>query len=190
MKIAIVNDMLTAVEALRRALLIVPGFELAWIAGNGEEAVQKCLADTPDLILMDLYMPVMDGVEATRRIMAEKPCPILVVTASMEGNSGKVFSALGAGALDAVRTPILGPGWSYRRCVLASVQGRSNRSDPRRWTRTRPGTGVKRWNKGQFHCRRQTFSNRRFRGRAGRAFRDSWRPPPRFGSGRGHRPAH
>jgi chemotaxis response regulator CheB len=57
---------------------------------------------------MDLIMPVMDGVEATRRIMTATPCAILVVTATIEGNSSKVFEALGAGALDAVQTPQLG----------------------------------------------------------------------------------
>jgi two-component system response regulator WspF len=59
---------------------------------------------------MDLIMPVMDGIEATRRIMAETPCPILIVTATVEGNAGRVFEALGAGALDAVNTPVLGIG--------------------------------------------------------------------------------
>jgi two-component system response regulator WspF len=58
---------------------------------------------------MDMIMPVMDGVEATRRIMRATPCPILVVTATVEGNAGKVFEALGAGALDAVATPGIGP---------------------------------------------------------------------------------
>ena len=52
-------------------------------------------------------MPVMDGVEATRRIMADTPCAILIVTATLEGNMSKVFEALGAGALDVVRTPAL-----------------------------------------------------------------------------------
>ena len=66
-----------------------------------------CAADRPDLILMDLIMPVMDGVEATRRIMAATPCAILVVTADVDGNSSKVFEAMGAGALDAVNTPVL-----------------------------------------------------------------------------------
>src|SRR5580658_2220754 len=102
--------MRTAVEALRRVLLSVSNFQLAWVADDGEEAIKKCLEDTPDLILMDLYMPVMEGVEATRRIMAQKPCPILIVTASVEGHASKVFNALGAGALDAVKTPIWGTG--------------------------------------------------------------------------------
>jgi two-component system response regulator WspF len=56
---------------------------------------------------MDLIMPVMDGVEATRRIMANSPCAIVVVTANVDTNSSKVFEALGAGALDAVNTPVL-----------------------------------------------------------------------------------
>jgi chemotaxis response regulator CheB len=67
-----------------------------------------CVKDRPDLILMDLIMPIMDGVEATRRIMADTPCAILLVTAVMDGHSAKVFEALGAGALDVTGTPVSG----------------------------------------------------------------------------------
>ena len=65
-------------------------------------------ADVPDLILMDLVMPGTDGVEATRRIMGESPCAILVVTATITGHLTKVYQAMGYGALDAVDTPTLG----------------------------------------------------------------------------------
>jgi two-component system response regulator WspF len=54
-------------------------------------------------------MPVVDGVEATRRIMAQAPCAIVVVTSSVSGHLGKVYEAMGLGALDAVDTPELGP---------------------------------------------------------------------------------
>ena len=54
-------------------------------------------------------MPGIDGVEATRRIMGESPCAILVVTATVSGHLGKVYQAMGYGALDAVDTPTLGP---------------------------------------------------------------------------------
>ncbi len=107
MRIAIVNDVLTAVEAMRRALSQARGHELAWVARDGAEAVRRCAVDTPDLVLMDLIMPEMDGVEATRQIMARNPCAIVVVTADVNRNSSKVFEALGAGALDAVDTPVL-----------------------------------------------------------------------------------
>ncbi len=108
MRIAIVNDMPLAVEALRRVLGSVPGYKVAWIAADGEAAVQKCVADAPDLILMDLMMPRMDGAEATRIIMKRSPCAILVVTATVSGHAEKVFEAMGFGALDAVNTPVLG----------------------------------------------------------------------------------
>ncbi|MGB7623036.1 MAG: chemotaxis response regulator protein-glutamate methylesterase [Terriglobia bacterium] len=110
MRIAIVNDTPMAVEVLRRFLEGLPDHELAWVAHDGKGAVEQCAKDVPDLILMDLIMPVMDGVEATRQIMAQSPCAILVVTASVNKNSAKVFEAMGAGALDAVRTPIMGSG--------------------------------------------------------------------------------
>jgi two-component system response regulator WspF len=105
-RIAIVNDMAMAVEALRRVIVGEPAYRLAWIARNGAEAVEQCKLDTPDLILMDLMMPVMDGAEATRLIMSVSPCPILIVTSAIEANSTKVFEALGSGALDAVQTPL------------------------------------------------------------------------------------
>ncbi len=108
MKIAIVNNMVIAVEALRRILLTVPEHKVAWIAQDGAEAVAKCAKDTPDLILMDLNMPVMDGVEATRLIMQQSPCAIVIVTANVGQNAAKVFEAMGYGALDAVNTPLLG----------------------------------------------------------------------------------
>ena len=112
MKIAIVNDMPMAVEALRRALAFEPAHEVIWVAGNGAEAVGKCAEATPDLILMDLIMPVMDGVEATRRIMAETPCAIVIVivTVDRKQNVHRVFEAMGHGALDVVDTPALGAG--------------------------------------------------------------------------------
>lgn len=108
MRIAIVNDMQMAVEVLRRVLATVPDHEIAWIAFDGAQAVTKAAADTPDLILMDLLMPAMDGVEATRRIMTHSPCAIVMVTVSVDNQVPKVFEGMGYGALDAVDMPILG----------------------------------------------------------------------------------
>ena len=106
MRIGIANDAPMAAEALRR-VLASGGHQVAWVARTGLDAVRLCADLRPDLVLMDLNMPLLDGVEATRRIMANGPCPILVVTAQPQDNVGQVFRALGAGALDVVATPVL-----------------------------------------------------------------------------------
>lgn len=123
MRIAIVNDSLLAVEALRRVITHEGRHEIAWTAQDGEEAVSRCQHDRPDLILMDLFMPRLDGVEATRQIMATKPCAIIVATANVGDHTGKVFAAMGAGALDAVSVPVLGDAgnWDGAREVLAKI---------------------------------------------------------------------
>jgi two-component system, chemotaxis family, response regulator WspF len=109
MRIGIVNDIGLAREALRRVVQSFSEHDVAWTANDGAEAIALARADRPDLILMDLMMPGTDGVEATRRIMGESPCAILVVTATISGHLSKVYQAMGYGALDAIDTPTLGP---------------------------------------------------------------------------------
>ncbi len=109
MRIGIVNDLRAACEALRRVVTSLPDHEVIWTANDGVEAIAMAKRDRPDLILMDLLMPHMDGAQATRQIMATAPCAILVVTATVSGNISLVYDAMGYGALDAVDTPMLGP---------------------------------------------------------------------------------
>ncbi len=122
MRVAIVNDSPMALEGVRR-VISMSQHQVAWLARDGAEAVWRAQSDTPDLILMDLIMPVMDGVEATRKIMQQSPCAILVVTATVSGNASKVFQAMGFGALDAVNTPVLGLDGQAQGCdeLLAKI---------------------------------------------------------------------
>jgi chemotaxis response regulator CheB len=107
MKVAIVNDSKMAVEVLRRIVTSLPDFTLAWVAFSGEESLELYAKARPDIVLMDLIMPGIDGAETTRRMMSTAPCVILVVTATTAGNRDQVFEAMGHGALDAVNTPVM-----------------------------------------------------------------------------------
>ncbi|KGS37939.1 cheB methylesterase family protein [Burkholderia pseudomallei ABCPW 107] len=112
MNIGIVNDLPLAVEALRRTIALRPEHRVLWVATDGAQALDFCVAQPPDLVLMDLVMPRIDGVSATRSIMERSPCAILIVTANVGANASYVYEAMGAGALDAVDTPTLEQGGS------------------------------------------------------------------------------
>lgn len=105
MKIGIVNDLDIVVYVLSSVIEKKTEHQVIWSASNGIEAVEKCRKEKPDLILMDLLMPVMNGIRATEIIMRECPCAILIVTSSVTGNLHEVFEAMGVGALDVVQTP-------------------------------------------------------------------------------------
>jgi two-component system response regulator WspF len=145
MRIAIANHTRAAAEALRRVVTAVPGHQLAWIARDGLEAVRLCTEDPPDLVLMDLDLPGLDGIEATRQIMQGAPCAVLVVTAKPQDHVGQVFRALGAGALDVTTTPVL-PGHAGGAELLDKIRmigkliGKATRVAPAPGT----ATGVRR----------------------------------------------
>ena len=75
----------------------------ARVAGDGASAVQAALQLKPDLVIMDIMLPVMDGLEATKRIVAERPVPVLTLTAR-DDETDKVIG-LGAGADDYMTKP-------------------------------------------------------------------------------------
>ena len=73
----------------------------ARVASDGASAVQAASTLRPDLVIMDIMLPVMDGLEATKRIVAERPVPVLILTAR-DDEADKVIG-LGAGAAEVMR---------------------------------------------------------------------------------------
>jgi two-component system response regulator WspF len=107
MKIAIVNDNIIAINTLRRIIQSIPHYQIIWTAKSSDEAINKSQENIPDLILMDLMMPLMGGVAATQQIMKYSPCAILIVTTNMKANISQIYAAMGYGALDAMDTPTI-----------------------------------------------------------------------------------
>jgi NarL family two-component system response regulator LiaR len=97
-KILIVDDHPMMREALQTALADEPDLEVIGEASNGLEALELVQKLTPDLILMDLLMPQMNGLEAVTRILKEQPQVKIMVVSSLE-DEGKILDAVQAGAL-------------------------------------------------------------------------------------------
>ncbi len=92
---------------MRQALIQIvkgAGHTVVAEAENGEQCIKKYLAYKPDIVLMDITMPDMDGLEATKRIVeADGSAKIIMVSAM--GQQDKVFSAIAAGAKDFIVKP-------------------------------------------------------------------------------------
>lgn len=105
-RVVIVDDSLVAREMLAQILATDPGIEVVGQALDGQQGVDMVARLRPDLVTMDIHMPNMDGLEATERIMAFTPTPILVVSSSVHGaGMGRAFDALSAGALEVIKKP-------------------------------------------------------------------------------------
>lgn len=105
----IVDDSKTMQEMVRRALESDPDINIVKICGSGQDAINAASSLKPDVITMDVMMPGMDGLEATRRIMHETPTPIVIVSSIGDSNEQRIsFKAMEAGAVWVVTKPQLG----------------------------------------------------------------------------------
>ena len=96
-RIVIADDHAVVRAGLTQLLATFADVELVGAAANGEEAVALCAERLPDVVLMDLEMPVLDGIEATRKIRAAQPEVAVVVLTSFSDRE-RILRALDAGA--------------------------------------------------------------------------------------------
>lgn len=105
-RVLLVDDSPIALELTRRMLAGAPGVVVVGAAGDGAQALQLIPKLHPDVVCTDLHMPVMDGYQLTREIMARHPLPILVLSVSVQAEQEhNIFQALDAGALDILAKP-------------------------------------------------------------------------------------
>ncbi len=105
-RVLVVEDSATIRARLVETLTADPDIELIGVAEDGKQAVEFTQLRRPDVITMDMMMPVMSGLAATEYIMAHRPTPILIVSASINrGELFKIYDALSAGAVDVLEKP-------------------------------------------------------------------------------------
>jgi two-component system, chemotaxis family, protein-glutamate methylesterase/glutaminase len=106
-RVLVVEDSLTVRRHLCEVLAADPDIEVVGEAGDGKQAIEMCLALRPDVVTMDMMLPVMTGLAATEYIMAHCPTPILVVSSSMNRSElFKTYDAMAAGAVDVLDKPL------------------------------------------------------------------------------------
>ena len=102
-RVLVVDDSPLMCKILTNIMNCDPRILVAAVANNGKEAVDLVPHLKPDIITMDIDMPVMDGFEATKQIMSDHPTPILIVSSTVfKAGMEKVFKAISYGALDVI----------------------------------------------------------------------------------------
>lgn len=123
-RVLVVDDSLTARKHLAEVLGTDPELEVAGEAEDGRRAIELCRELHPDVITLDMMLPIMSGVAVTEYLMAYCPTPILIVSSSTNrGELYKTYDALAAGAVDVFEKPSgTDPDGHWERGFLASVK--------------------------------------------------------------------
>jgi two-component system chemotaxis response regulator CheB len=123
-RVLVAEDSMTVRRRLVQTLAADPALEVIGEASDGSSATELCRRLRPDVITMDVMMPVMDGVTATEYIMANCPTPILMVSASSNrGQALQTFDALAAGAIDVLdKAAGIEPEGVWERELVAAVK--------------------------------------------------------------------
>jgi len=106
-RVLVVEDSLTVRQHIIETIQSDPAFTVVGQAQDGQTAIELCDKLRPDVVTMDMVLPVMTGLAATEHIMAYFPTPILIVSASMNrGDLFRTYDALAAGAVDVLDKPV------------------------------------------------------------------------------------
>jgi two-component system chemotaxis response regulator CheB len=139
--VLVVEDSPVVQMLLKHLLDSDPRLHVIGTANNGQEAVDFVAGQKPDVILMDVHMPKMDGYEATRRIMETQPVPIVISSATMTNQEvGVTFHALEAGAVAFIEKPVglNTPGFDrMMQNLLETVKLMAEVKVVKRWARAR-----------------------------------------------------
>jgi two-component system chemotaxis response regulator CheY len=103
-RVLVVDDALYMRTMIRDILNGAGGFEVVGEASNGREAVERFIELEPDLVTMDIVMPELDGIEATREILGRHPAAVIIMCSAL-GQEALVIESIAAGARDFIIKP-------------------------------------------------------------------------------------
>lgn len=141
-KVLVVDDSKVARMLMAHVLGADPRIEVVGTLNDGQEALDFVQNQKPDVVVMDIHMPNLDGFEATRRIMESQPVPIIICTAT--ANASEIvnsFRLLEAGAVACIEKPVSPASSNFDAVVgnlLQTIKLMSEVKVVRRWPRTRP----------------------------------------------------
>ena len=137
-RVLIVDDSASVRQVLTTILSEDPGIEVMGAASDAFAAARRLQAELPDVIILDIEMPGMDGLTFLRKIMAQRPIPVIICSTLTEAGSRALFDALEAGAVDVLPKPridtrnaLMETADRLRHAVRAAAQAKLRPREPR-----------------------------------------------------------